>query len=63
MHYGSTVGDHSRLPRYDFESTHKFDTRYSGKRYAVQYLGIVDGTMGVLSRTMALQAEATQPTV
>lgn len=27
---------------------------YTGKTYSVKYLGIVDGTMGILSRKMAL---------
>ena len=27
---------------------------YCGKTYSVKYLGIVDGTMGILSRKMAL---------
>jgi hypothetical protein len=28
---------------------------YAGPAYSVKYLGIVDGTMGILSRKMALQ--------
>ena len=32
-----------------------FNPSYSGKTYSVKYLGIVDGTMGILSRKMALQ--------
>ena len=29
---------------------------YDGPAYSVKYLGIVDGTMGILSRKMALQS-------
>lgn len=31
-----------------------YNTTYQGPTYAVKYLGIVDGTMGILSRKMAL---------
>ena len=31
-----------------------YNQNYSGKTYSVKYLGIVDGTMGILSRKMAL---------
>lgn len=30
---------------------------YNGPKYSVKYLGIVEGTMGVLSRKMAMQPE------
>ena len=30
------------------------DSKYGGPSYSVKYLGIVDGSMGVLSRKMAL---------
>ena len=33
-----------------------YNSNYHGKTYSVKYLGIVDGTMGILSRKMALQA-------
>lgn len=32
-----------------------FNKNYGGPAYSVKYLGIVDGTMGILSRKMALQ--------
>ena len=32
-----------------------FNPNYAGPSYSVKYLGIVDGSMGVLSRKMALQ--------
>ena len=32
-----------------------FNPSYRGPTYSVKYLGIVDGTMGILSRKMALQ--------
>ena len=32
-----------------------FNPSYRGLTYSVKYLGIVDGTMGILSRKMALQ--------
>ena len=35
--------------------TSVFDPNYKGSTYAVKYLGIVDGTMGILSRKMAMQ--------
>jgi len=31
-----------------------YNQGYTGKTYSVKYLGIVDGTMGILSRKMAL---------
>ena len=31
-----------------------YNQAYNGKTYSVKYLGIVDGTMGILSRKMAL---------
>ena len=31
-----------------------FNSQFAGPSYAVKYLGIVDGTMGILSRKMAL---------
>lgn len=37
-----------------------YDTAYAGPAYSVKYLGIVDGSMGILSRKMALQKEAGQ---
>ena len=36
------------------ESTVTFDPSYKGQTYSVKYLGIVDGSMGILSRKMAL---------
>jgi len=37
-----------------------FSKDYGGPAYSVKYLGIVDGTMGILSRKMALQNETKQ---
>jgi len=37
------------------ESAVVFDSSYKGPTYAVKYLGIVDGSMGILSRKMALK--------
>ena len=31
------------------------NNNYNGPAYSVKYLGIVDGSMGVLSRKMAMQ--------
>ena len=31
-----------------------YNAGYKGKTYAVKYLGIVDGAMGILSRKMAM---------
>jgi hypothetical protein len=36
-----------------------YNSAYKGPTYSVKYLGIVDGTMGILSRKMAL-AKTTQ---
>ena len=33
----------------------EFNSSYAGPSYSVKYLGIVDGSMGVLSRKMAMQ--------
>lgn len=35
-------------------SDHVYNSMYKGPTYAVKYLGIVDGAMGILSRKMAL---------
>ncbi len=35
-------------------SDHVYNSIYKGPTYAVKYLGIVDGAMGILSRKMAL---------
>ena len=42
-----------------------YNQGYGGKTYSVKYLGIVDGTMGILSRKMALvgAADAAMPIV
>ena len=40
----------------DATSYNIYSQGYQGKTYSVKYLGIVDGTMGILSRKMALQA-------
>ena len=37
------------------ESAHVYDTNFKGQTYSVKYLGIVDGSMGILSRKMALK--------
>ena len=34
---------------------HIYNKQYAGPTYSVKYLGIVDGSMGILSRKMALQ--------
>ena len=36
------------------QQTHVYNAGYKGKTYAVKYLGIVDGAMGILSRKMAM---------
>ena len=38
----------------DVTSYNVYNQAYNGKTYSVKYLGIVDGTMGILSRKMAL---------
>ena len=38
----------------DVTSYNVYNSSYGGKTYSVKYLGIVDGTMGILSRKMAL---------
>lgn len=35
-----------------------FNKNYEGPAYSVKYLGIVDGSMGILSRKMAMQGAA-----
>ena len=42
---------------YQTSTSGVFDQNYKGSTYAVKYLGIVDGTMGILSRKMALQTQ------
>jgi hypothetical protein len=39
-------------------SGHVYNTDYKGPTYAVKYLGIVDGAMGILSRKMALAGQS-----
>lgn len=34
-----------------------YNQGYDGPSYSVKYLGIVDGTMGILSRKMAMPAQ------
>jgi hypothetical protein len=34
-----------------------FNKNYEGPAYSVKYLGIVDGSMGILSRKMAMQGD------
>ena len=41
----------------DLTQVNVYNQGYSGKTYSVKYLGIVDGTMGILSRKMALTAQ------
>jgi hypothetical protein len=36
------------------QQTHVYNAGYKGQTYAVKYLGIVDGAMGILSRKMAM---------
>lgn len=36
------------------QTTRVYNSGYKGKTYAVKYLGIVDGAMGILSRKMAM---------
>ena len=38
-----------------------YNPEYAGPSYSVKYLGIVDGSMGVLSRKMAMQRGKGQP--
>jgi hypothetical protein len=38
-------------------SGHVYNSDYKGPTYAVKYLGIVDGAMGILSRKMALAGQ------
>ena len=33
----------------------------NGKKYSVKYLGVVDGSMGILTRKMAMQTESGSP--
>ena len=44
-----------------------YNAGYKGQTYAVKYLGIVDGAMGILSRKMAMPSyvpdAASKPTV
>jgi hypothetical protein len=54
---GPFVGDHRRLPKYELASQHLYNDQFNGKSYAVKYLGIVDGSMGILSRKMALSPD------
>jgi hypothetical protein len=41
-------------PKTRRQTTHVYNSGYKGKTYAVKYLGIVDGAMGILSRKMAM---------
>ena len=36
------------------QAQHVYNAGYKGTTYAVKYLGIVDGAMGILSRKMAM---------
>ena len=62
---GSSVGDHGAQSGIGPERTtyQVFNPGYHGKTYSVKYLGIVDGTMGILSRKMALQGAGKDPKV
>ena len=42
---------------YQGGSYNVYDTAYQGPAFSVKYLGIVDGSMGILSRKMAMQKE------
>jgi hypothetical protein len=42
------------------ENLHVYNSSYKGSTYSVKYLGIVDGTMGILSRKMAMQGTGPQ---
>jgi hypothetical protein len=41
-------------PKARRQTTHVYNAGYKGKTYAVKYLGIVDGAMGILTRKMAM---------
>lgn len=51
----------AKITSSDATSVNVYNQGYSGKTYSVKYLGIVDGTMGILSRKMALQGVDQQP--
>ena len=55
---GSSYGPHSHGAQSGIgpeRTTYQvFNPGYRGATYSVKYLGIVDGTMGILSRKMAL---------
>ena len=59
---GSSYGRHTHGPQTGIgpeRTTYQmFNPGYRGATYSVKYLGIVDGTMGILSRKMALQGAA-----
>jgi hypothetical protein len=55
--------NYSRSPANNLESAVTFDPSYKGKTYAVKYLGIVDGAMGILSRKMALKGITPKPII
>lgn len=46
--------DPQKMTASDATSYNIYNQGYQGKTYSVKYLGIVDGTMGILSRKMAL---------
>ena len=47
-------GSGNKTAATDLTTYNVYNSSYGGKTYSVKYLGIVDGTMGILSRKMAL---------
>lgn len=57
--YKTTIGSAGEVaPSSNDTSYLVYNQGYGGKTYSVKYLGIVDGTMGILSRKMALVGAA-----
>jgi len=50
---------HSKSRIANADSIQVYSTGYYGPTYSVKYLGIVDGSMGILSRKMAMQGSET----
>ena len=51
---GNAANTGNKTAATDLTSYNVYNASYGGKTYSVKYLGIVDGTMGILSRKMAL---------
>ena len=50
----NAVNSGNKTATTDVTSYNVYNSSYGGKTYSVKYLGIGDGTMGILSRKMAL---------